>query len=74
MAMIIQFPRSTVEALMYSLREHGSTALTEPATQRRVGELSEEQLHEIGGRLQHIAMWTADEIEQLVVAWLACHA
>jgi len=68
---------STVEALMYSLRERRTTALTEPDTQRRISELSEEQLHEIGARLQALKIvraWTAEDIEQLVETWVACHA
>jgi hypothetical protein len=72
-------PKPTVDALMYSLRERGVAALAEPATRRRLGELSEEQLREVGGRVQqfkpHIARsWTADEVAQLVETWGACHA
>jgi hypothetical protein len=67
--------RSTVEALMYSLRERGIKALTAPDTQRRISEQSEQQLHEIGGRLQRLARaCTTEDIEQLVAAWVTCHA
>jgi hypothetical protein len=70
---------SAVEALMYSLRERGTKALDEPNTRRRIGELSEEQLHELGARLQalkpHIAKaWTDEEVARLAETWVACHA
>jgi hypothetical protein len=66
---------ATVEALMYSLRERGTKALTERDTQRRIGELSEEQLHAAGARLQRLARaWSAEEIERLAAAWMAHHA
>jgi integrase len=64
---------STVEALMYSLCERGATALTEPDTERRISELSEEQLHEVGALLQALEIvraWIAEDIEQLVVRLL----
>jgi hypothetical protein len=41
----------TVEALMYSLRERGAAALAEPDTQRRLGELSGNQVREVISRL-----------------------
>jgi hypothetical protein len=69
--------QSTVEALMYSLRERGIKALDESDTQRRISELSEEQLHDVGARLQALKIvraWTTDDIEQLVAAWVTCHA
>jgi hypothetical protein len=71
--------QSTVEALMFSLRELGTKALDEPDTQRRISELSEEQLHEVGARLQRLKpeiarAWSAEEIEQLAAAWMAHHA
>jgi hypothetical protein len=68
---------STVEALMYSLRECGIKELSEPDTQRRISELSEEQLHEVGARLQALKIvraWTAEDIERLVETWVASHA
>jgi hypothetical protein len=69
--------QSTVEALMFSLRSGGINALDEPNTQRRISELSEEQLHEVGARLQALKIaraWTAEDIEQLVETWVAHHA
>ena len=69
--------QSTVEALVYSLRWRGIKALDEPDTQRRIGQLSEDQLHEVGGRLQArtiVRAWTAADIERLVEIWVACHA
>jgi hypothetical protein len=69
---------STLEALMFSLRQRGTAALSEPDTQRRLGELSEQQLHEVGARLQRLPeiarQWSADEIEQLTGTWITCHA
>jgi hypothetical protein len=69
---------STVDALLFSLRA-GVAALGKPETQRRIGELSEEQLHEVGGRLQRLKpeiarAWTVADIERLVETWGACHA
>jgi hypothetical protein len=62
---------STVEALMYSLRGRGTAALKEPATRRRLGELSDNQLTEVGTRLQRLKpeiarAWTAGEVETLM--------
>ena len=65
--------QSTVEALVYSLRWRGIKALDEPDTQRRISELSEEQLHDVGARLQALKI-TTEDLEQLVSAWVACHA
>jgi hypothetical protein len=64
-------PQATVEALMYSLRERGVKALQEPNTRRRLRELSEQQVDEVGDRLQRpklatVRAWTADEVKQLM--------
>jgi hypothetical protein len=72
-----QAAASTVEALMFSLRERGTAALSERDTQRRISELSEQQLHEVGTRLQALKIvkaWTAEEIGRLVETWLMYHA
>ena len=66
-------PQPTVEALMYSLRERGTKALQEPATKRRLSELSDGQVIEVGNRLQrlkpHIAReWSAEEVGTLFQA------
>jgi len=71
-------PQPTVEALMWGLRSRGTKALEEAATKRRLSELSEQQLHQICGRLQrlkpHIApAWPAEQIVTLVDAWNGCH-
>jgi uncharacterized protein YjiS (DUF1127 family) len=63
--------KMTVEALMYSLRERGTAALKEPDTRRRLGELSDDQLTDVGTRLQHLKpgiarAWTAGEVENLM--------
>ena len=66
-------PQPTVEALMYSLRSRGTKALQEPATQRRLFALSDDQVIEVGNRLQrlkpHIARaWSVQEVEALFQA------
>lgn len=43
---------STIEALMYSLRGRGITALADESTQRRFSELSPRQVREVIDRLQ----------------------
>lgn len=70
--------RSTIEAAMFSLRERGTAALGEPDTQRRISQLNETQLHEVGARLQRFAPkiarpWIAEEIGRLIETWEACH-
>jgi hypothetical protein len=42
---------STIEALMAGLRERGMAALTDPKVERRLGEVSAEQLREVIARL-----------------------
>jgi transposase len=64
---------STVEALMYSLRERGTKALEEPDTKRRLSQCSDEQVIEVGNRLQRLdpkiaRAWSADEVRQLIRA------
>jgi hypothetical protein len=61
----------TVETLMFSLRERGARALDEPDTRRWLAELSDEQVIEVGIRLQRLKpeiarAWPADEIESLM--------
>jgi hypothetical protein len=63
---------STVEALMYSLRECGTKALGEPDTIRRLSELSDEQFRNVVVRLQkfqpHIApAWKPEELAVLTI-------
>jgi hypothetical protein len=45
---------STVEAVMYELRTHGSAALAGPGCQRRLSELSAEQVREVIVRLERL--------------------
>jgi hypothetical protein len=68
-------PQPTVEALMWSLRERGTKALQEPATKRRLFDLSDQQVVEVGNRLQRLRpeiahAWTAAEVETLFQARL----
>ena len=68
---------STVEALLFSLRQRRTKALDEPSTKHRISQLSEEQLHEVATRLQAVNIttpWSAEEVEQLAAAWIAHHA
>jgi hypothetical protein len=46
--------KSTVEALMFQLRD-GMKALEDPSARRRLSELSDEQLIEVGARLQRFS-------------------
>jgi len=64
---------------MFSLRERGTKALEEANTKRRLGDLSEQQLHEVCGRLQRLKpniapTWVPEQITVLVNAWNSCHA
>jgi len=66
-------PQPTVEALMYSLRERGRKALEEPATKRRLSELSDDQVIEVGDRLQKLKpeiarAWSTEEVKLLLRA------
>jgi hypothetical protein len=68
---------ATVDALVYQPRKGGS-ALSDPNANRRLAELSEQQLHEVSARLlkfvPHIARpWTSAEVEALVELWSALH-
>jgi hypothetical protein len=66
-------PQRTVEALTFGLRERGTKALEEPATKRRLSELSDRQVIEIGDRLQKLKpeiarAWSPEEIKLLLQA------
>ena len=64
----------TVEALMYSLRERGTKALEERDTLRRVAQLNDQQMIEVGERLHNLnphvgrSPWSLDEVKQLFLA------
>ena len=65
--------KPTVEALMFSLRERGTKALAEMDTKRRLSELSDQQVIEVGNRLQKLKpeiarAWTKAEVETLFQA------
>jgi hypothetical protein len=62
---------STVFALMQGLRERGTAALEEAAVRQRLAQLSDQQLLEVGDRLQRLKpeiarAWNADEVEALM--------
>jgi hypothetical protein len=69
---------STVEALAYQLRA-GVTALRNPSALRRIAELDEQQMREVGARLdkerwsldgkRRVPPWTSTEIETFVETW-----
>jgi hypothetical protein len=66
-------PQPAVEALMHSLRERGTKALDEPATKRRLSELSDQQVIEVGDRLQKLKpeiarAWSTEEVKLLLRA------
>jgi hypothetical protein len=68
---------SSVEALTHSL-QRGVDELTRPDTQRRLSELSEEQLHAVCGRLQNFKpeispAWTPEEVKALISIWGTIH-
>lgn len=62
---------STVEALMYLLRERGVAALKEPDCQHRLSELNKQQMLEIAVRLQTLKLspaWSAEQVDALFEA------
>jgi hypothetical protein len=64
-------PQPTVEALMYSLRERDTKALEEPDTKRRLWQLNDQQLAEVGDRLRRLKphtarAWTTEEVKVLI--------
>jgi len=66
-----------VDALMYSLRR-GIEAITEPDNQRRLAELSEDQLLAVCQRLQNFKpdiapAWRLGELEAIVTIWSTVH-
>jgi hypothetical protein len=70
-------PEALVEALMYSLRR-GIETITEPDNQRRLAELSEDQLLAVCQRLQNFkpniaSAWPPEEVEAIVSIWSPVH-
>jgi hypothetical protein len=68
-----QAATSTVEALMYSLRR-GTGELAKAHAQRRLSQLSEEQLRDVCARLQNFnpniaTGWTPEEVRALISIW-----
>ena len=66
---------STVEALMWSLRKRRSAALKEPDTLQRLARFSDDQMIEVGTRLQklkHEQPWSDQEIAELFIARNQC--
>jgi hypothetical protein len=66
-------PKATIESLMYSLRSRGVEALNETDTKRRLSELSDQQVIEVGNRLQKLKLeiaraWSAAEVQALFKA------
>jgi hypothetical protein len=66
---------STVEALMFVLRERGIAALQEQKVRACLAQLSEAQIIEVGDRLQRLEAraWSPEEVDALVSAWEATH-
>jgi hypothetical protein len=70
---------STVEALMFGLRDGIEALPANPDRLRRLSELSADQLREVCARLQNFKPtiarpWTADEVAALVRIWGKSHA
>jgi hypothetical protein len=70
---------STVEALMFGLRDGIDALPAKPERLRRLWELSETQLDEVCARLQNFKPeiarpWMADEVAALVSIWAKSHA
>ena len=70
-------PQATVEAFVFSLRSRGTKAVEESATKRRLFDLSEQQVIEVGNRLQRLKpeiarAWSAAEVEILLQARIKC--
>jgi hypothetical protein len=66
-------PQRTVEALMHGLRQRGTKALEESATKQRLFDLSEQQVIDVGNRLQQLKpeiahKWTKEEVKTLFQA------
>jgi hypothetical protein len=71
-------PQTTVEALMFSLRD-GVGALGRSATLRRLSELSDAQLREVAVRVQKLKPeiaqpWGSEDVEVLIAARSRVHA
>jgi hypothetical protein len=73
---------STVEALMFALRERGIAALTEPKIRSWLSNCDDRQVAEVGDRLQKLKPevlrvgkgklhrgWTGEEVEGLLQTW-----
>jgi hypothetical protein len=65
---------STIEALMFALRERGTAALAEGPVRERLAQLDRAQVLQVGDRLQrlqpHIVnAWTPAEVRQLFTTW-----
>ena len=70
---------STIEALMFGLRDGIEALPANPDKLRRLSELSADQLREVCARLQNFKPtiarpWTADEVAALVRIWGKSHA
>jgi hypothetical protein len=70
---------STVEALMFELRDGINALPAKPERLRRLSELSADQIKEVCARLQNFKPtigrpWTAHEVAALVKIWGASHA
>ena len=62
---------TTIEAVMYSLRERGTAALLEPDCRRRLSELNEQQILDVAVRLQKLRpeiapAWGAEQVDELL--------
>jgi hypothetical protein len=66
-------PQPTIEALMFSLGERGTKALEGSATKLRLSKLSDQQVIEVGDRLQKLKpeiarAWSIEDVKLLLRA------
>jgi len=75
-------PQATVDALIHQLCEGGMAALQEASVRRRLTQLSERQLTDIGGRLlwrqggnivRSWRQWKTKEVHKLLKEWAVLH-
>jgi hypothetical protein len=68
---------STIEALLFGLRERGTVALDDPEVWARLAQLSDDQVVDVAERLQRIKpevgqAWRDDQINKLLEATKSC--
>jgi hypothetical protein len=72
-------PQTTIEALMFGLRDGLAALANNPDRLRRLSELSAEQLKAVCRRLQNFNQeiatpWSSDQVTALIAKWRGLHA